>query len=126
MSPEPTQIAAAASPSPEPTWGEVLGSWARRRPSEVALLGLLVGALIYFFGFYRVFMNGVQSTMVWASLAWNSENDLEYGWAIIPVAIGIAWYHRSELLRAPKSTSWVGLFIAFLGAALFLLGVRAL
>jgi len=89
-------------------------------------MALLTGSLLYFFWFYRVFNLGSWSTMQWASRAWNSENDLEYGWAILPVALGIAWYHRHQLLAAPKSNSWMGLLVAFLGAATFLLGVRAL
>src|SRR3954463_12971624 len=87
-----------------PGWPDVLLRWVRQRPLEVLLAALLTGSLFYFFGFYRVFNLGTWSTMHWASRAWNSENDLEYGWAIMPVALGIAWYHRQQLLEAPKST----------------------
>lgn len=98
----------------------------RRDPAAAVLLAVLSVGLIYFFGFHRVFQNGVQSTMVWATKAWNTENDLQHGWAILPAAILVAWYHRERFRAAPKSSSWAGLLIAFLGAATFLLGVRAL
>src|SRR4051794_30836202 len=98
------------SSSASRSWPDLLLRWIRERPLEVILMALLLGGLLYFYGFYRVFNMGAWSTMKWASRAWNSENDLEYGWAIMPVALGIAWYHRQQLLDAPKSNSWVGLF----------------
>jgi exosortase len=101
-------------------------SWVRREPLQVLLIGLVLAVWTYFFGFYRVFMNGAESTAIWAWHAWNPENDLEYGGIILPAAAAIAWVHRDALRAAPKSTSWAGLVIALGGAILFVLAVRTL
>ncbi len=101
-------------------------SWVRREPVQALLAAVLLAALTYFFGFYQVFINGLQSAAVWAWRSWNSENDLEYGGLILPAALVIAWTHREELRAAPKSTSWAGLALALAGALLFVIAVRTL
>ena len=106
-------------------WAGIV-SWVRREPVQALLAAVVLALWTYFFGFYSVFLNGLQSTAVWSWNAWNSENDLEYGGLILPGAIVIAWLHRDALRAAPKSTSWAGLAIALAGAVLFVLAVRTL
>lgn len=108
------------------SWPGRVFAWARRDPSSAALAVALFATVIYYFGFYRVFMNGAQSTSEWAAAAWNPENDLEHGWVIFPAALAIAWWHRKQLAAAPKSTSWAGLAIALVGAATFVFAVRTI
>ncbi len=103
-----------------------VAEWCRREPLAALLTAVLFAGLIYFFGFYRVFQNGAESTAVWAWKAWNAENDLEHGWLILPAALFIVWWHRQELAAAPKRTSLAGLAIAFGGALMFVLAVRTL
>jgi exosortase len=117
-------------PSDDPTsasrrWAGFV-SWLRRAPLQALLAGVVLAAWTYFFGFHQVFMNGAQSTAVWAWKSWNTSNDLEYGAVILPAALVIAWVHREDLRAAPKSTSWLGLVIALAGALLFVLSVRSL
>jgi exosortase len=101
-------------------------AWVRREPMQALLAGLVLALWTYFFGFFKVYMNGAQSAAEWAWRGWNSPNDLEYGGLILPGAIVIAWVHRDALRAAPKSTSWAGLVIALGGAVLYVLAVRTL
>jgi exosortase len=103
-----------------------LGEWIQRAPVQALLVAAILGVLIYFFGFYKVFMNGNESTAVWAWRAWNEENDLEHGWLILPAAMFIVWYHRDALRAAPKEPSALGLLFVFAGVVLFVLSVRTL
>ncbi len=115
-----------AETSPEPVHWRDFWPWLRRNPLQAALLAVLLIGITYFYCFYQVFTNGIQSTLQWAWSAWNPENDLEYGGIILPGSIVIAWYHRDQLRAAPKTVSWVGLIITFLGAMLFVLSIRTL
>lgn len=101
-------------------------AWCRREPLGALVVAGILATLIYFFGFHRVFLNGMQSTAEWAFAAWNSENDLEHGWVIFPAALFIAWWHRKEMAAAPKSTSPLGLIIAILGVLTFVFSVRTI
>jgi len=106
-------------------WARLVG-WLRREPLQAALLLAVAGVLVYFFGFFNVFVDGAQSTAVWAKKSWNSENDLEHGMLIVPIAIFIVWYHAAELIAAPKRESWSGLIFVLIGVVLFVLSVRTL
>ena len=103
-----------------------LGKWCTRRPFDAALLVGVLGTLIYFFGFYDYAMAGTKSTMVWASEAWNSNNDLEHGWLIFPAAIVVGWFHREEIMALPKRGSWTGLLMVLFGVFTFVVGIRTL
>src|SRR6266436_1839306 len=96
-------------------WRRGAVAWCRHQPLGALLLAGILGTLIYFFGFYRIFQNGAESTAVWAWKAWNPENDLEHGWLVLPAALFIVWWHRRELVAAPKRPSLAGLAIAFAG-----------
>lgn len=124
------------APAPEPSfaasWGEIaggfasFGAWLRREPAQAALWAILVGGLIYFYGFYDVFMNGTQSTAVWAWKGWNVENDQEHCVFIVPLMGLLFWYHRAELMEVVKAPSARGLAFAIAGIVVFILGVRCL
>ncbi len=103
-----------------------LAEWCRREPVGAALALAIFGVIAYFFGFYQVFVNGTQSAAEWAWRGWNSENDLKHGPLILPAAIFAVWWRREQLTAAPKSTSILGLIIAFIGAILFVLSARTL
>jgi exosortase len=124
QSPEPFSPAAVAREVA--AWPGRIFDWVRREPASAALTAALFVTVIYYFGLYRVFSNGMQSASSWAAAAWNPENDLEHGWVIFPAALTIAWWHRKELAAAPKSTSWAGLAIALIGAITFVFAVRTI
>src|SRR5436190_23540618 len=71
-------------------------AWTQREPAQAALWAVLAVALIYFYGFYDVFMNSTQSTAVWAWKGWNEENDQQHCVFIMPLVIFLLWYHREE------------------------------
>lgn len=123
-SPPPLGFGSLASEFGE--WMSRAGAWVRREPLAAVVTAALFATLIYFFGFYRVFQNGAESTAVWTMKAWNSENDLEHGGVILPAALFIVWWHRRELAAAPKETSILGLVLAIAGALLFVFSVRTL
>ena len=100
--------------------------WCQRQPVGALLAVGIIGVLIYFFGFYKVFVIGTQSTAEWAWRGWNSENDLEHGPLILPIALFIVWYHRAELAAAPKASSFFGMGLTLLGVITFVLAVRTL
>jgi exosortase len=98
----------------------------RRDPAQAALWTILAGALIYFYGFYDVFMNGTQSTAVWAWKGWNEENDQQHCVFIVPLIFFLLWYHRGELAEAVKQPSTRGIAFVIAGLTMFVLGVRCL
>jgi exosortase len=103
-----------------------VAAWGRRNPIDALLAAGIFAVLAYFFGCYHVFVNGEQTAADWTTRAWNAENDLEYGWLILPAALFIVWWHRAELAAAPKGASLPGLAIAIFGALTFVFSVRTL
>jgi exosortase len=90
------------------------------------LIAGVLSVLVYFFGFYNVFMNGRESTALWTMRSWNAENDLEHGFLIFPAAVVILWLHRDALRAAKKRPSDAGLFFILAGIVVFVLAVRTL
>jgi len=118
-----------ASILPPPVAGDTSGdffAWIRRDPLGALLLVLSAGVLIYFFGFYKVFMNGAQSTAVWAWKGWNDENDQVHCRFILPVIGYLLWLRRAELMSVVKAPSGRGLAFVIGGVVLFVLAVRCL
>lgn len=63
--------------------------------------------------------------MVWAWKHWLPNLNQEHGKLVIPIAIGLAWFHRKrlkEVAKTPSNWSWLFLVGGFL---LVLLGTRA-
>ena len=120
---------APISPPPPPTFGEEmtrLGRWCRANPAPAALLLGVLGTLVYFFAFHKIFTNGALTTWRWAYEAWNEGNDLEHGPLILPAAIVVAWLHREDFRRAPKASSWLGLIVVLLGVLAFIVATWTL
>ncbi len=121
---------ASTTPVPTaPTFGETaarLGDWLRRDPLQALLLAAIAGLLVYFYGFYSVFVNGSESTAVWAWRGWNEENDQEHCLFIPPLIVFLFWYHRGALADAIKRPETRGLFFVIGGVLLFVAAVRCL
>lgn len=100
--------------------------WVRRDPIAAALIFLIIGVVIYFFGFYRVFMSGSQSVAEWTWRGWNDENDQVHCWFIAPIILTIFWLRRDDLIATPKEGSGRGLFFVLAGVFLYVLSVRCI
>jgi hypothetical protein len=101
------------------------GGWCARNPLSVFVIALIGAALVYFFGFHEVFMNGTRSTAHWAWEAWNPENNQEHSVLILPIAVFLLWHHRQKIIAASKQPSLAGLAVVLIGAFTFVLAVRA-
>ena len=64
--------------------------------------------------------------MVWAWKHWLPNLNQEHGKLVIPIALGLVWYHRNKLKAAIKEPSNWGLAFLVAGILLVLLGTRAL
>lgn len=109
-------------------WAAVVDAfrWMAQNPLQTALWLMIAATLVYFYGFYRVFMNGAESSAIWAYNGWNAENDQQHCVAIMPAVLFLLWYHRDELAAAVKEPSWRGLAFVVGGILMFLAGVRCL
>lgn len=122
----------SASPTatlPPISFGEAgarFAGWLRREPVQAFLAALIAALLIYFFGFYRVFVNGTESTAIWAFRGWNEENDQEHCRFILPLIGFLLWYHRAALAAAVKRPDTRGLAFVVGGVVMFVLAVRCL
>lgn len=124
----PTETAKpTAPPEPEIAFGEVMarfGKWCGSNAGAALLFAACVGALVYFFGFFYCFRNGEETTALWASRAWNSENNQEHSWFVLPIALYLLWHHRERIRKARKEPSNWGLAWLLGGVLLFVGGVR--
>ena len=102
------------------------GGWLRREPLQALLVALIAAVLVYFLGFYRVFMLGTQSTAAWAWSGWNEDNDQEHCRFILPLIAFLLWHHRAALAAAPKQPSGRGLVFVIAGVVTFVVAVRCL
>ncbi|MDB6174711.1 MAG: eight transrane protein EpsH [Chthoniobacteraceae bacterium] len=100
--------------------------WSVNHPLGAFLWAAIFAVLCYFFGYYKIFVNGAESTARWAWLSWNAENNQEHSVVILPISIFLLWYHRNKLAAAPKQPSNAGLWLIGAGLLSFVLSVRAL
>jgi exosortase len=116
----------ASDPStPGDVAARVLG-WVRRDPLAAFLLLASLGVLVYFFGFYKVFVNGTEATAEWAWRGWNEENDQSHCWLLPPIIAFIFWYRRDDLIHAVKVPRGRGLAFVLAGVLMFVLAARCL
>ncbi|HXX43031.1 MAG TPA: exosortase/archaeosortase family protein [Chthoniobacterales bacterium] len=100
-----------------------LESSARLTPVTIFLIFTIVATLIAFFGVLKLYAG--ESIMVWAWKHWLPNLNQEYGKLVIPISVGLVWYHWKKIKRSKKSgSSWGMLFVGG-GTALVLLGIRA-
>jgi exosortase len=62
----------------------------------------------------------------WAWQAWSPGSNQEHSKIVPLVFVGLVWYHRKEIARAPKAGSNSGLIFICIGIILFVLGARCL
>jgi exosortase len=113
------------TPSPSGAPGRLL-AWCRREPVALLLIVACLGALVYFFGFFKIFINGTTSAAVWSWQAWNPENNQEHSALVLPISLLIIWFHSGKLRAARKEPWNPGLLIVAFGVGCFLLAARSL
>lgn len=121
--------ASTTEQAPPVSLGGVLLGWARSNPLSALLWLTIIGTLVYFFCYLPVFLNPdrvPESIFAWAWRAWNPETNYQHAKLIPLIAVGLVWYHRDELVRAPLGSSSWGLLFLGIGVFLFLAGVRTL
>lgn len=101
-------------------------AWCRREPGAALLAFACLAVLVYFFGFFKMFINGSTSTAVWAWEAWNPENNQEHSTLVLPIALFLVWYHRDKLAAARIEPWNPGLLIVAFGVGSFVLAARSL
>src|SRR5260370_1180868 len=106
-------------------------NWVKTNPACGLLICTLFATFVYFFGvvplFIRgTFVSGACSVFAWAWQAWNPGANQEHSKIVPFVFVGLIWYHRKEISRAPKAGSNTGLIFVGIGILLFLLSVRCL
>ncbi len=102
------------------------GRWSARNPLAVLLLAALVGTFCVAYGWYHPFMDGIQSTAVWAWKAWDPNGEQAHGPIVPLIALALVWIARQDLRRAAGAGSASGLFWIACGLALFVVSVRCL
>lgn len=107
------------------TAGQLL-AWCRREPLAALLTAASLAALVYFFGFLKIFLNGGLSTARWAWEAWNPENNQEHSTLVLPISLFLVWYHRGELAAARKEPWNAGLYLVAFGVGCYVLAARSL
>jgi len=98
--------------------------WCRQNPVDALLVTALLGVLGYFYFGLKAFMAVQQTAVQWMTSGWNSENDQEHCWGIIPVAVGLVLLRWREIAAMPKKGANSGLWIVAVGVLLFITGIR--
>ena len=100
------------------------GRWCLSRPLDAALVGVLTGLLGYAYFGIGAFMGKEFSAAHWIASGWNSENDQQHCWGIIPAAIALVLFRWRDIAELPKRGANSGLWFAGAGVLLFVAGVR--
>ena len=112
------------NPAVSASGSAVAGNWAKRDPMAALLLVTISLTLVGFFCLLKLYAGA--PIMVWAWKHWLPNLNQEHGKLVIPIALGLVWYHRNKLKTAAKEPSNWGLAFLIVGVLLVLLGTRAL
>ncbi len=104
----------------------LINGWMRERPVEATLLGLLLGAIIFYFGGLKLFSGYTRTTFLWAWEAWNPETNYEHGVLIPWIALVLFLHALPSLKGLTVSSSRWGLAWIVGGVLLYLLAARTL
>ena len=103
-----------------------LGDWIRRNPLNAILTAIIVGLIVYFFGFLRLYANHTQAVWPWAWLRFLPQYNQEHSKLIPLIVLFLVWYHRDAIRKAPKNGNNAGLIFVAAGIFCFIVGARAL
>jgi exosortase len=106
-----------------------IGTWVKHNPVAALLYVTIAATFVYFFGFLPLFVKGLSatgSTVAWAWQAWSPAGNQEHSKLVPLISLGLVWYHRDKIRRAPKQGSNKGLIFVAIGILLFVLSARCL
>ena len=98
--------------------------WCRRNPVQALHLAVLVGVLACAYFGMLAFSGGKISAATWIASGWNSENDQQHCWGIIPAAVVLVLFRWRDIAEMPRRGANSGLWFAGAGVLLFVAGVR--
>lgn len=98
--------------------------WCLRNRLAALLVFTILATCVLFFGWMKIFVNGIQSVADWAADAW--VGDQSHSWMVPPISLYLAWHHREAIWEARKEGSNRGLIYLILGVALFVIAARCL
>ena len=98
--------------------------WCRKNPAQSVLLGVLLSVVGYAYFGIKAFMGMKISAAHWIAAGWNSENDQQHCWGIIPVAVALVMFRWRDIAAMPKRGANSGLWFVGAGVLLFIAGVR--
>lgn len=104
--------------------GRQFAAWVRENPAGAVLFAALLGVVGYYYFGVKAFMSLSQTSAQWIAASWNSWNDQEHCWAIIPGAILLVFLRWRDLEAAPKEPSNSGLWWIAAGIIAFVAGIR--
>ena len=103
------------------------GCWCAAQPVQAALLTGCLAVLVVFYFFVHIWVNGAQTTFVWAMKGWDGHGGKQYhGRFVLIVSLFLVWLRRARYAAAPKSQSGWGLLWLAIGVACFVVGARCL
>ena len=102
-----------------------LARWASGNPIELALLLILAGLVVYFYGFVGGYgPKGTNSALDVLRSSWNVENDYEHGYLVAPLILGLLVWRFWKLDPGPREFAWPGLLVLVGGLLLWVLAWR--
>ena len=100
--------------------------WCLKNPVPALVLAAVVGSLVFFLGWLRLFINDTESLAYWAVAAWNPESNQEHSKLVPFIFLGLLFYHRDAIRQAVKKPCNLGLIFVGIGLLFFVAGVRCL
>ncbi len=100
------------------------GRWIVANPIAAALLLTVAGTLYYFYAVNPLYAGLPITRWMWGRF--EPQYNFEHGKLVPLIFLGLLWYHRKELIEAPRERCDWGLLFIGLGALFYCLGARTL
>ncbi|MGC3989241.1 MAG: exosortase/archaeosortase family protein [Chthoniobacteraceae bacterium] len=98
--------------------------WTREQPLQALLAFTFLGTFVYFYGILKAFFNETQTVFHWTIYSWNDEGNMQHGWLVFPIFLGLLYYHRNRLREVPKKSELKGLWLFVTAIVIFVIAVR--
>ncbi|MBV9009994.1 MAG: exosortase/archaeosortase family protein [Verrucomicrobia bacterium] len=105
-------------------YGGLTLGFVRRYPLRAFLLLIIALAIIYFYGWLRLYGNDPMSIWHWAWARFLPQYNQEHSKIIPFVVLFLAWYHRDGLRSAPKQGNNLGLIFVAIAVLCYVAAAR--